>query len=71
MKIRTKRIRDAKIGEIISVPLGMILPNAIFVESLFCVLNPEQRCARGTIVEAKGHSKINVGRVVSVNIGCP
>jgi len=76
MDIRTKRIRDAQPGEIVAVPLGGIKPTAIKIESLFCVIDPPQRCAQGEVVVALGYStcsgvSFEAGRIVSVNLGAP
>lgn len=64
----TKRVRYAKVGDVIVVPLGMYFPHAVQVERVY---NGElnQIVASGVTVERDGCSNWRIGEHVEVCIG--
>ena len=64
----SKRIRYTKPGEIIVVPMGMILPHAVEVERIFSTYEG-QIVAMGKFVERDGCSDYRIGDSLEVCLG--
>lgn len=64
----SKRIRYAKPGDTIVVPMGMIYPHAVTLESVYSD-EDGQICGDGVFVERPGCSRMDLGHKVGVCLG--
>ncbi len=66
--IREKHLKRTKLGEIIGVPLGMILKTAVQVNSIE-IDNDGQVIGNSIIVRQGGYSEHGIGRKVGICLG--
>jgi len=64
----SKRVRYAKVGDTVIVPLGMVYPHAVLLDKVYTD-EDGQICGDGHIVSMDGCSDWRIGEFVSVCLG--